>query len=58
MRIVKSFIAIVVAGAALAGVADASSIYTQNNVANHQLSTQMTNVVVKNNEAVNYQLTK
>ena len=59
MSLIKSFIAVIVASILLAGGVSASSIYTaQQKVNSHSLSYQMTNVVTKNKETIDYQLNK
>lgn len=58
MNFIKTFVIFVVASIALAGVASASSVYTVNNNDTHSVSRQMANVVNKNKEAVDQQLTK
>lgn len=59
MSLIKSFIAVIVASILLAGGVSASSIYTAHqNVNSHSLSYQMTNVVTKNKETIDYQLNK
>lgn len=57
MNFIKTFVIFIIASAALAGVASASSVYTAANN-NHSVSQQMANVVNKNKEAVDQQFNK
>ncbi|MBB1078676.1 hypothetical protein H5S09_02135 [Limosilactobacillus sp. STM2_1] len=59
MSLIKSLIVVVVASVLLAGGVSASSIYATNKNANsHDISYQMTNIVNKNKETIDYQLNK
>ncbi|MBB1128453.1 hypothetical protein DT304_02760 [Lactobacillus reuteri] len=59
MSLIKSLIVVIVASILLAGGVSASSIYAAHqNVNSHSLSYQMTNVVTKNKETIDYQLNK
>ncbi|MCC4477915.1 hypothetical protein [Limosilactobacillus reuteri] len=59
MSLIKSLIVVVIAIVLLVGGVSASSIYTaKKNVNSHDLSYQMTNIVNKNKETVDYQLNK
>lgn len=59
MSLIKSFIVVIVASILLAGGVSASSIYTAHQNANsHNLSYQMTNIVTKNKETIDYQLNR
>ncbi|MCH3923002.1 hypothetical protein [Limosilactobacillus sp.] len=57
MNFIKTIVIFIVASAALAGIASASSIYSTT-TNSHSISQQMTNVVSKNNEATDQQFTK
>lgn len=59
MSLVKSFFVVIIASILLAGCVKASSIYTTSqNSTRHNLNQQMINVVTKNKELIDYQLTK
>ncbi|MGM9906838.1 hypothetical protein [Limosilactobacillus sp.] len=55
MNFLKTFLFFVIASAALAGVASASSLYTSSASNNTGVTQQMANVIAKNSEAVNHQ---
>ena len=59
MSLVKSFVVVIIASILLAGCVKASSIYTTSqNSTSHNLNQQMINIVKKNKELIDYQLTK
>lgn len=59
MNLIKSIIVVIIASILLAGGVSASSIYTsKQNMNSHNLSYQMTNIVIKNKETVDYQINK
>lgn len=58
MNFLKTFLFFVIASAALAGVASASSLYTNSASNNTGVEQQMANVITKNSEAATYQFDK